>query len=135
MEAHISSATQITQKEPKENTKRRVNILNHNGPEVNLHLNTWTCCGAEVDLPNVGLGLVLLPLGYCVGLLSLTFLLCSMIICWCSQKVFPRCWEGRKTFVASWDEMMTDKLNMENVPLVLDQWKIALLHWHIHHHH
>ena len=32
-------------------------------------------------------------------------------------------------------EMMIDKLNKENVPLVLDQWKIALLHWHIHHHH
>ena len=43
---------------------------------------------------------------------------------------------GRKDFfVASLGEMMTDKLNMENVPLVLDQWKIALLHWHIHHHH
>ena len=40
MEAHISSATQITQKEPKETTKRKRNILNHNGPEVNLQLNT-----------------------------------------------------------------------------------------------
>ena len=40
MEAHISSATQITQKEPKETTKRKGNILNHNGPEVNLQLNT-----------------------------------------------------------------------------------------------
>ena len=40
MEAHISSATQIIQKEPKETTKRKGNILNHNGPEVNLQLNT-----------------------------------------------------------------------------------------------
>ena len=40
MEAHISSATQITQKEPKETKKRKGNILNHNGPEVNLQLNT-----------------------------------------------------------------------------------------------
>ena len=40
MEAHISSATQITQKEPKETTKRKENILSHNGPEVNLQLNT-----------------------------------------------------------------------------------------------
>ena len=40
MEAHISSANQITQKEPKETTKRKGNILNHNGPEVNLQLNT-----------------------------------------------------------------------------------------------
>ena len=40
MEAHISSATQITQKEPKENTKRKRYIPNHNGPEVNLQLNT-----------------------------------------------------------------------------------------------
>ena len=39
-EAHISSATQIIQKEPKEITKRKRNILNHNGPEVNLQLNT-----------------------------------------------------------------------------------------------
>ena len=30
MEAHISSATQITQKEPKETKKRKGNILNHN---------------------------------------------------------------------------------------------------------
>ena len=36
--------------------------------------------GVGVDLPSVGLGLVLLPLGYGVGLLSLTFMLCSMII-------------------------------------------------------
>ena len=42
MEAHIFSATQITQKEPKETTKRKGNILNHNGPEVNLQLNTYT---------------------------------------------------------------------------------------------
>ena len=40
MEAHISSATQITQKEPQETTKRKGNIRNHNGPEVNLQLNT-----------------------------------------------------------------------------------------------
>ena len=40
MEAHISRETQITQKEPKETTKRKGNILNHNGPEVNLQLNT-----------------------------------------------------------------------------------------------
>ena len=39
MEAHISSATQIIKKEPK-NTKRKGNIPNHNGPEVNLQLNT-----------------------------------------------------------------------------------------------
>ena len=39
---------------------------------------------------------------------------------------------GRKDFEASWGEMMTDQLDMENVPLVLDQRKIALLHWHIH---
>ena len=31
MEAHISSATQITQKEPKRNHQRKRNILNHNG--------------------------------------------------------------------------------------------------------
>ena len=37
--------------------------------------------------------------------------------------------------MASWGEMMNDKLNMENVALVLDQWKIALLHWYINHHH
>ena len=42
MEAHISSATQITQKEPKQTTKRKGNIPNHNGPEVNLQLNTYT---------------------------------------------------------------------------------------------
>ena len=40
MEAHISSATQITQKAPKETTKRRGNILNHYLPEVNLQLKT-----------------------------------------------------------------------------------------------
>ena len=40
MEAHISSATQITKKEPKETTKRKGDILYHNGPEVNLQLNT-----------------------------------------------------------------------------------------------
>ena len=42
MEAHISSATQITQKEPKRNHQRKRNILNHNGPKVNLQLNTST---------------------------------------------------------------------------------------------
>ena len=42
MKAHMSSATQITKKEPKETTKRKVNIPNHNGPEVNLQLNTQT---------------------------------------------------------------------------------------------
>ena len=40
MEAHISSATQIIKKEPKETTKRKGNIPNYNGPEVNLQLNT-----------------------------------------------------------------------------------------------
>ena len=40
MEAHISSATQIIKKEPKETTKRKRNIPDHNGPEVNLQLNT-----------------------------------------------------------------------------------------------
>ena len=40
MEAHISSATQITQKRAKRNHQRKRNILNHNGPEVNLQLNT-----------------------------------------------------------------------------------------------
>ena len=40
MEAHISSATQIIKKEPKETTKRKGNIPNHNGTEVNLQLNT-----------------------------------------------------------------------------------------------
>ena len=40
MGAHISSATQITKKEPKEATKRKGNIPNHNGREVNLQLNT-----------------------------------------------------------------------------------------------
>ena len=41
MEAHIFSATQINQKEPKETTKRKGNILNHNRPEVNLQLNPY----------------------------------------------------------------------------------------------
>ena len=40
MEAHISSATKIIKKEPKETTKRKGNIPNQNGPEVNLQLNT-----------------------------------------------------------------------------------------------
>ena len=51
------------------------------------------------------------------------------------RKCFPDVGRDERTFVASWGEMMTDKLNMETVPLVLDQWKIALPHWHIHHHH
>ena len=43
MKAHISSATQIIKKkEPKETTKRKGNIPNHNGPEVNLQFNTQT---------------------------------------------------------------------------------------------
>ena len=40
MEAHISSATQTTQKRAKRNQQRKRIILNHNGPEVNLQLNT-----------------------------------------------------------------------------------------------
>ena len=40
MEAHISSETQVIKKGPKETTKRKGNIPNHNGPEVNLQLNT-----------------------------------------------------------------------------------------------
>ena len=40
MEAHISSATQITQKTTKRNHQRKRYIPNHNGPEVNLQLNT-----------------------------------------------------------------------------------------------
>ena len=51
MEAHISSATQITQKEPKETTKRKGNILNHNGPEVNLQLNTLHRMCNETGIP------------------------------------------------------------------------------------
>ena len=40
MEAHISSATQITQKRTKRNHQRKRYIPNHNGTEVNLQLNT-----------------------------------------------------------------------------------------------
>ena len=43
MEAQMSNATKIRQKEQKEQketTKRRRIILNHNGPKVNLQLNT-----------------------------------------------------------------------------------------------
>ena len=40
MEAHVSSATHIIKKKPKETTKRKWNIPNHNGPEVKLQLNT-----------------------------------------------------------------------------------------------
>ena len=39
MEAQMSNATKIRQKEQNETTKRRI-ILNHNGPKVNLQLNT-----------------------------------------------------------------------------------------------
>ena len=38
--AQMSNATKIRQKEQKETTKRRRIILNHNGPKVNLQLNT-----------------------------------------------------------------------------------------------
>ena len=40
MEAQMSNATKIRQKEQEETTKRRRIILNHNGPKVNLQLNT-----------------------------------------------------------------------------------------------
>ena len=40
MEARMPSATQNNPKGAKETTKRKGNILNHNGPEVNLQLNT-----------------------------------------------------------------------------------------------
>ena len=46
-----------------------------------LHIFAYLGKYHSTGLPNVGLGLVLLPLGYGVGLLILTFLLCSMIIC------------------------------------------------------
>ena len=42
MGAHISSATQIIKKRAKRNHKKKGNIPNHNGPEVNLQLNTYT---------------------------------------------------------------------------------------------
>ena len=37
--SQTNQLTQIIKKEPKETTKRKGNILNHNGPEVNLQLN------------------------------------------------------------------------------------------------
>ena len=40
MDAHMPSATQITQKRTKRNNQERRNILNHNGPKANLQLNT-----------------------------------------------------------------------------------------------
>ena len=40
MEAHMSSETQNNPKGAKRNHQRRRNILNHNGPKVNLQLNT-----------------------------------------------------------------------------------------------
>ena len=40
MEAHMPSATQINTKTTKRNNKERRNILNRNGPKVNLQLNT-----------------------------------------------------------------------------------------------
>ena len=42
MEAHMPSATQNNTKSAKRNHQRRRNILNHNGPKVNLQLNTKT---------------------------------------------------------------------------------------------
>ena len=40
MEAHMPSATQNNPKRAKRNHQRRRTILNHNGPKVNLQLNT-----------------------------------------------------------------------------------------------
>ena len=40
MEAHMPSATQKNSKGTKRNMQERSNILNHNGPKVNLQLNT-----------------------------------------------------------------------------------------------
>ena len=40
MEAHMPSATQNNSKRTKRNMQERRNILNHNGPEANLQLNT-----------------------------------------------------------------------------------------------
>ena len=42
MEAHMPSATQNNPKRAKRNHQRRRNILNDNGPKVNLQLNTQT---------------------------------------------------------------------------------------------
>ena len=40
MEAHMPSATQNNPRRAKRNHQRKRNILNHNGPEVNLQLKT-----------------------------------------------------------------------------------------------
>ena len=40
----------------------------------------WTCCGVELGLPKVGLGLFLPPLRCGLGLVTLCFLLYSIII-------------------------------------------------------
>ena len=40
MEAHMPSETQNNSKRTKRNMQERRNILNHNGPEANLQLNT-----------------------------------------------------------------------------------------------
>ena len=42
MEAHMPSATQNNSKRTKRNMQERRNILNHNGPEAILQLNTLT---------------------------------------------------------------------------------------------
>ena len=42
MEAHMSSATQNNTKRAIRYNKEKRNILNHNGPKVNLQLNTKT---------------------------------------------------------------------------------------------
>ena len=42
MEAHMPSTTQNSPKKNKRNNQERRNILNHNGPKVNLQLNTLT---------------------------------------------------------------------------------------------
>ena len=42
MEAHMPSATQNNYKRTTRNMQERRNILNHNGPKVNLQLNTST---------------------------------------------------------------------------------------------
>ena len=40
MEAHMPSTTQNNSKRTKRNMQERRNILNHNGPEADLQLNT-----------------------------------------------------------------------------------------------
>ena len=40
VEAHMPSAKQNNSKEQKRNNQERRNILNHNGPNANLQLNT-----------------------------------------------------------------------------------------------